>query len=1022
MKQRFLSIGLISIIILLSIFSFLWWESRLTTPEKSEVKGIRENTFTSKIILEIFNGPVVVVKNGKAETGMNGIELKQGNVISTSGNGRAQIVFPNGTVTRLDKNTTVTLQKAQISPQQVQIIVNEGQTWSRIAELLQNETYETLSNNLTASVRGTSYGHSLLPGKAGDEIVTTKGEVYTACANKKQESIVGKDKKAVFTCNDEKVQLVDISSDKNNEWYKFNDSEDENLNNRFGPFTYRDDEKNSVLGLFSDVRNSVSNVVNSITGKNNTNSSTNTRNTDSNTRTSTSIATNSNNTNNNNENSNGSPSNNPISTPRPNPTNSPSGPTETPAPKKIVGVIKLADEGSAVIYDPQTQTSKKAENGSVIPANASISVAGAPAVIEYNRDTDEKKYTVTRVDAGTTVTVKSNSQDTFDTTVEVNGVGRIWNRILPLLGNESFESDSGTMVATVRGTHYAHLNSKIDNKEVEQIITVDGNVFGKCKNDPGKNGMISRNRKTSFNCYTDSVADFVESLSNLEDEDANWIVDNVRLDPELSYLLNQNKAPTVVVTSPRAGEEYNFTSAFSSRVELNADIRDDGLPFGEPGIIWICKFIKKPGKDEEFCGLNAIIDNHFKKTTTAQFFTSGEYTFTAFVSDVEFTTPVDVKFTVNITEENKAPVVDAGQDIEVFIPNKAQLNGTVTDDGLPLKKPLFSTWSLVNGPPAFMKIPTRSVRIENAFSLNSRVDFGQSFPPNIPGEYVFRLSSFDGSKFGVDDVSVILKQPLPSSTPTPSPTFTPTPTPTVTVTPTPSPAATLEISDDQKQVTLKVENLFSYTSLSYIFSYDSAQGKQGGSGAADTIVDNKYEKIITLGTCSTDNECNYHSGINNLIADIKLIISSEESKMIQASVLTLPKATPTITTTATVIPSPTVPTIPPTAVPTPKVPVVTTVARESLNCSSPAISKCPVITVNGQNFEAGIKIEARYKICVLGVCASTTRSGTVSEIKNSGSQLKASFTAAPANTSFDIRVYYEDGRSFTFPNAFNTSN
>ncbi|HUP76711.1 MAG TPA: hypothetical protein VM282_26990, partial [Acidimicrobiales bacterium] len=47
---------------------------------------------------------------------------------------------------------------------------------------------------------------------------------------------------------------------------------------------------------------------------------------------------------------------------------------------------------------------------------------------------------------------------------------------------------------------------------------------------------------------------------------------------------------------------------------------------------------------------------------------------------------------------NQAPVVDAGADQSVVLPNSATLNGTVTDDGLPTGATVTHTWSMFSGP------------------------------------------------------------------------------------------------------------------------------------------------------------------------------------------------------------------------------------------------------------------------------------------------------------------------------------
>src|SRR4029450_12235906 len=59
----------------------------------------------------------------------------------------------------------------------------------------------------------------------------------------------------------------------------------------------------------------------------------------------------------------------------------------------------------------------------------------------------------------------------------------------------------------------------------------------------------------------------------------------------------------------------------------------------------------------------------------------------------------DLTVTVNATSGNQAPVVNAGSDQTVTLPNSANLSGTATDDGLPTPPgTLTTTWSKASGP------------------------------------------------------------------------------------------------------------------------------------------------------------------------------------------------------------------------------------------------------------------------------------------------------------------------------------
>jgi hypothetical protein len=88
---------------------------------------------------------------------------------------------------------------------------------------------------------------------------------------------------------------------------------------------------------------------------------------------------------------------------------------------------------------------------------------------------------------------------------------------------------------------------------------------------------------------------------------------------------------------------------------------------------------------------------------------------------------------------NAAPIVNAGTDQSVTLPNQASLNGTVTDDGLP-SNTLVLAWTLQTGP--------------------GTVSFGDSTQAlttatfSAPGAYVLRLTADDGGLVGSDDVTI----------------------------------------------------------------------------------------------------------------------------------------------------------------------------------------------------------------------------------------------------------------------------
>jgi putative CocE/NonD family hydrolase len=90
---------------------------------------------------------------------------------------------------------------------------------------------------------------------------------------------------------------------------------------------------------------------------------------------------------------------------------------------------------------------------------------------------------------------------------------------------------------------------------------------------------------------------------------------------------------------------------------------------------------------------------------------------------------------------NQAPMVNAGVDQTITLPNSAALSGTVSDDGLPNPPAsVTTTWSKLSGP--------GTVTFGNASALNTTATFSQA------GDYTLRLTGFDSALSGVDDVLV----------------------------------------------------------------------------------------------------------------------------------------------------------------------------------------------------------------------------------------------------------------------------
>jgi hypothetical protein len=95
----------------------------------------------------------------------------------------------------------------------------------------------------------------------------------------------------------------------------------------------------------------------------------------------------------------------------------------------------------------------------------------------------------------------------------------------------------------------------------------------------------------------------------------------------------------------------------------------------------------------------------------------------------------------NPGKNNQVPSVNAGANQSVILPSSATLNGTVTDDGLPISPgTVTTTWSKVSGP--------GTVTFGNAAAVNTTATFNQT------GIYVLRLTASDGVLQAFDDITV----------------------------------------------------------------------------------------------------------------------------------------------------------------------------------------------------------------------------------------------------------------------------
>src|SRR6185369_2337726 len=102
-------------------------------------------------------------------------------------------------------------------------------------------------------------------------------------------------------------------------------------------------------------------------------------------------------------------------------------------------------------------------------------------------------------------------------------------------------------------------------------------------------------------------------------------------------------------------------------------------------------------------------------------------------------------YTLTVVDpRNKPPIVNAGADQTITLPATANLQGTVTDDGLPVGATPVVSWSVVSGP--------GTVVFSNPNSATTTASFSKG------GTYVLRLTANDSALLSSDDVIVTVIQ------------------------------------------------------------------------------------------------------------------------------------------------------------------------------------------------------------------------------------------------------------------------
>jgi RHS repeat-associated protein len=198
---------------------------------------------------------------------------------------------------------------------------------------------------------------------------------------------------------------------------------------------------------------------------------------------------------------------------------------------------------------------------------------------------------------------------------------------------------------------------------------------------------------------------------------------------DLSVGTNGYTLPVVPNEAPSAFAGNDSTVTLPDVAKLSGISCDDGFPRGAAlSLSW--SKVSGPG-DVAFTKPNSPL-------TDASFTMAGTYELRLTASDSEHFASDDV--TVTVLPANAAPIVNAGPNQTITLPNTATLTGTASDDGFPAGSTLTTFWSQLSGPGL--------VTFNEPNALSTKAIF------STPGTYVLRLTANDSHRLGTDDIQI----------------------------------------------------------------------------------------------------------------------------------------------------------------------------------------------------------------------------------------------------------------------------
>lgn len=179
--------------------------------------------------LLVLSEPVFIqLPNSTAEAEIReAVEVKAGTIVRTGETGRAELRYPNKSVTRLNFNTTLEVEQIDEQPQNSILRLIQGSIWNRVAKLLGRETFSTRTETMVATVRGTAYRMGIL--EDGTNVVMVQdGEVNVGIQEEEPVQMTENKRMTYLPESDEDPLIEDYDIEAGaDDWTLFNLEQDE---------------------------------------------------------------------------------------------------------------------------------------------------------------------------------------------------------------------------------------------------------------------------------------------------------------------------------------------------------------------------------------------------------------------------------------------------------------------------------------------------------------------------------------------------------------------------------------------------------------------------------------------------------------------------------------------------------------------------------------------------------------------------------------------------------------------------